>query len=90
MSEVYSTYEAKSRFSEIIRKVRAGKRIVIAYRGEQIAEIRPLAAPPADLEERLRELERDGIITRAADRRTAWKPLARRPGALRRFLRSRD
>ena len=33
MAHVYSTYEAKARFSEVIRKVRAGQRVVIAYRG---------------------------------------------------------
>ena len=38
MAVTYSTYEAKAKFSEVIRKVRAGQRVVIAYRGEEIAE----------------------------------------------------
>ena len=39
--ETYSTYEAKAKFSEVIRKVRAGQTVRIAYRGEEIAEVRP-------------------------------------------------
>jgi prevent-host-death family protein len=41
VAHTYSTYEAKAKFSEVMRKVRAGQRIVIAYHGEEIAEIRP-------------------------------------------------
>ena len=47
MSTTYSLYEAKAKFSEVMRKVRAGQRIVIAYRREEIAEIRPIDGPGA-------------------------------------------
>jgi len=50
VAHVYSTYEAKARFSEVIRKVRDGQRVVIAYRGEEVAEIRPLENRAASLE----------------------------------------
>ena len=47
MADVYSTYEAKAHFSEILRKVRSGRPVRISYRGEEIAEVRPLSREPA-------------------------------------------
>jgi len=35
--DTYSTYEAKSRFSEIIRKVRAGRRVIVTHHGARVA-----------------------------------------------------
>src|SRR5712691_6966409 len=61
MAETYSTYEAKAKFSEILRKVRAGQRVVIAYRGEEIAEIRRI--DKKSLAANLRDLERQGILS---------------------------
>lgn len=43
MSKVYSTYEAKSRFSEIIRQVRGGQVARVSYHGREVAEIRPVS-----------------------------------------------
>lgn len=90
MGHVYSTYEAKARFSEVLRKVRAGQRVVIAYRGEAVAEIRPLEKAAGTLEQRLARLEEQGIVGRAARPTGPLRPLAKRPGALARFLESRD
>ena len=56
MAETYSTYEAKAKLSEILRKVARGRTIRISRRGEPIAEIRPLRREPAALEERIGEL----------------------------------
>jgi antitoxin (DNA-binding transcriptional repressor) of toxin-antitoxin stability system len=53
VAHVYSTYEAKARFSEVIRKVRAGQRVVIAYRGAEVAEIRRLETRGGGLERTL-------------------------------------
>ena len=53
MPITYSTYEAKARFSEVLRQVRAGKTITVSYRGEPVAEIRPIQTPPVTMEERL-------------------------------------
>ena len=36
MAQTYSTYEAKARFSETIRKVRAGQRIIISHGDERL------------------------------------------------------
>jgi len=86
----YSTYEAKARFSEVIRRVRAGQRVVIAYRGEEVAEIRPIEAGGTGLEKSLARLEDEGVLSRARKPSGRPRPLAKRPGALARFLESRE
>ena len=92
MESVYSTYEAKTKFSELLRKVRQGGRVVITFHGEPVAEIRPIERSVETLEERLARLEREGQISPAAvePARGNWKPIAPRPGALQRFLDDRD
>ncbi len=89
MPTTYSTYEAKAKFSEILRKVRAGESVYVTYRGEEVAEIRPVEKAD-DLAARLEELRARGILSGPAARRGELKPVARRPGALKRFLESRD
>ena len=89
--DTYSTYDAKARFSEILRKVRAGKRVIVTHHGTQVAEIRPVEAERAGLAERMARLERDGVLKRAAKPGgLPTKAVARRTGALTRFLASRD
>ena len=89
MADTYSTYDAKARFSEVIRKVRGGKRVVIEYHGEPVAEILPIAATPQPLADRIAALERAGAITLAPGG-SAYRPVARRRGSLKRFLRERE
>lgn len=89
MSDTYSTYDAKARFSEILRKVRQGKTVTVSYRGEPVAEIRPVGAE-SGLGRRIRTLEGLGILVRGEDRAGPLEPVARRPGALGRFLSERD
>lgn len=90
MAATYSTYEAKTRFSEIIRKVRAGQRVEITYHGEVVAEIQPVSAAEQGLEKRIERLEHDGIVTPPSASAAGFSPLARRRGALKRFLEDRD
>ena len=92
MAHVYSTYEAKARFSEVMRKVRAGQRVVIAYRGEEVAEIRPLENHAGSLEKTMARLEDQGILSPKFSTKPAapLRPLAKKPGALKRFLESRE
>jgi prevent-host-death family protein len=90
MSETYSAYEAKAKFSEILRKVRAGQHVLIAYRGEEIAEIRPIETNGDRLGKSLKRLEDQGLLSRARTPTGPLKPLARKPGALARFLDSRE
>ena len=89
MADTYSTYEAKARFSEVIRKVRAGRRVVVTHHGVEVAEIRPLDKSPETLAERLESLARDGRVARAAGA-PGVRLIARRPGALARFLADRE
>jgi len=89
MTQSYSTYEAKARLSEILRKVRAGQRIVISHRGHDIAQITRAGAGPSDIAARLGELEDQGIIGPRPARMGRLRPIARRPGSLRRFLAAR-
>ncbi len=86
----YSTYEAKARFSELLRQVRQGKTVTVTYRGEPVAEIRPIQRGPETVEERLAEYERRGILARPSERRQRLKAVERRAGALRRFLVERN
>ncbi len=90
MGHIYSTYEAKAKFSEVMRKVRAGQRVVIAYRGEEIAEIRAIEHADKTLAKSLARLEDQGILSRARRPAGRLRRLAKRPGALARFLRSRE
>ena len=86
----YSTYEAKARFSEILRLVREGKTVYITYHGETVAEIRPTREPEG-LSERLKLLRREGVLQGPAkgSSKGKFRPVARRPGALARFLAER-
>jgi prevent-host-death family protein len=84
----YSTYDAKAHFSELLRKVRGGKSVTITYRGKPVAELRPLD-PPSSTEARIEQLTERGLVTPKPERRDL-APVARRPGALRRFLEERD
>ena len=90
MTETYSTYEAKAKLSEILRKVESGRTIRISRRGEPIAEIRPLRHGPAGLEQRIDELSEQGVLTQPSRDHGSLRPLAHRPGALERFLSDRN
>ena len=85
MSETYSTYEAKARFSELMRKVRHGQRVTISYRGEAVAELRPIYRPD-DPGKVLKEMEEEGVLAPPRAPQARLEPLARRRGALKRFL----
>ncbi len=89
MSITYSTYEAKAKFSEIIRSVRDGKTVTVSYRGEPVAEIRPLQRA-ATIEQRTLELERKGVLVGPRERRVPFEGGTHVPGALEAFLRERD
>ncbi len=90
MGKWYSIYEAKAKFSEIIRKVREGQTVTVSYHGEPVAEVRPIAPAGPALEDRVRRLEDRGVVVRPAAREGRLRPIARRPGALGRFLADRN
>lgn len=90
MTTIYSLYEAKARLSEIVRMVREqGRTITISYHGEPVAEVRPIAAA-VGIGARLRELEASGQLTPAKAKDFPLAPVAKRPGALKRFLADRS
>ena len=62
MRVTYSASEARTRFSEVMRRVRNGDSVVVNYRGEPVAEIRPLEKRAQTLEKRPRELERRSVL----------------------------
>ena len=91
MAIMYSVYEAKARFSEVLRQVRDGKTVTVSFRGEPVAEIRAIKKRRSPtLDERLAELERNGCLVHATKPRTSIGPVEHRPGALARFLEERD
>ncbi|HSR69650.1 MAG TPA: type II toxin-antitoxin system prevent-host-death family antitoxin [Acidobacteriota bacterium] len=90
--DVYSTYEAKAKFSEIMRKVRAGQHVFVTFHGRKVAEIRPIAQEEQSLEDRVRQLRQEGVMVPSSYPRPHGmpKPIAVPSGALRRFLEERD
>ena len=89
--DVYSTYDAKARFSELLRRVREGRTITVTYQGEPVAEIRPLDRS-GGTEARLEWLRSRGALVGPArpTRNRDFRPVATKPGALRRFLDDRN
>ena len=51
MSAVYTAREARTRFAELLRRVRSGETVTVSYRGAPIAEMRPPveSVPPAEI-----------------------------------------
>jgi prevent-host-death family protein len=91
MPKTYSTYEAKARLSELIARVRKGDVVTITHRGEPVAEVSPITRADTSIEKRLEELRRKGLVSfPTGDVKVGLKKLERRPGALRRFLDSRE
>lgn len=96
MRDTYSLYETKAKLSAIIRRVREGHRVLVTVHGNVVAEIRPVDAPGQGLDRHLDQLAERGILVRPgeeqapASRHGALRQVARRPGALDRFLRDRD
>ena len=89
MSRPYPVHEAKARLSEILRRVKRGRSVTISERGREIARVVPVEQHD-DLHSRLERLEREGLIVRAREPLEGLRPLARRPGAVCRFLASRE
>ena len=86
----YSVHKATAWFAEVIRQVREGKTVTVSYRGEPVAEVRPIQPKPATIEQRLEDLERRGVLVQSRQPRRPLRAVARRPGALERFLAERN
>ena len=90
MRTIYSTSDAKARFSEVLRQVRDGKAVTVTYRGKPVAEICAIRKSRETIDARLDILERPGALVGSDKPRRPMKPVTRRPGALKRFLAERD
>ncbi len=90
MRDTYSLYEAKARLSAIVKKVREGTPVIVTLHGEPVVEIRAIAPAGKGLASRMEELAERGILHRAGPARSTLRMVARRPGALKRFLADRD
>ncbi len=86
----YSLYEAKARFSEVIRLVRQGRTVTVTYRGEPVARIQPVQTGSSEIEERIRRFEDTGVLQSGSDTVAPLERIARRSGALDRFLAERE
>lgn len=89
MRDRYSLYQAKAKLSAIIRRVREGHRALVTVHGKPVAEIRPVEDAAADLAGRLAGLVERGIVVPPDHPAVALRPVARKPGALTRFLADR-
>lgn len=90
MNPIYSTYEAKSRFSEVLRLVREGTTVTVTYRGDPVAEVRPIEPQAASIDEHFAALEKRGIVVPAEDPRSPLTLGGPNPGGLARFLADRN
>lgn len=90
MADSYSVYEAKARLSAIIRRVREGRPVTITLHGEPVAEIRAIRGERGGIEGRLQRLTERGVVVPAEAQPSEIPLVARRKGALQRFLAERD
>lgn len=90
MRHTYSLYDAKAKLSALVRQVREGHHVTITLHGEPVAELRPVAKAAGGLAARIKELEERGVLIPAINPRAPLKAVAKRPGALKRFLDERD
>ncbi len=91
MKKIYSLYEAKTHFSEIVRQVRElGTTVTVSYHGQPVAEIRPVEPVNQDpFSARVAELTTRGELIPGNGERLRLHAVATRPAALRRFLEER-
>lgn len=90
MRDTYSLYEAKAKLSAIVRKVREGRAVIVTLHGKPVVEIRAVTADEGGLTARMRQLAERGVLVPDGPQRSALRTVARRPGALKRFLEERD
>lgn len=86
MERTYSIYDAKAKFSEIIRAVKRSRRVVVTERGTPVAEVVPYQDEAEEtVSGRVEKLTRVGAIVPANGRFRA-KLVKALPGASARFL----
>jgi prevent-host-death family protein len=82
----FSIYQAKARFSEIIRLVKSKRQVIISERGVPVAEIIPYTTGQSEeLADRIARLIKSGSIVPSKEP-FRFQMLANHPGAVDRFL----
>ncbi|MCB0317502.1 MAG: type II toxin-antitoxin system prevent-host-death family antitoxin [Bdellovibrionales bacterium] len=89
MSKEFSTYEAKAKFSEILRMVRDGTVCTITYRGKPVAQLVPIQEEET-FEDRIEKLKKEGSIRPSKINSSTLQSVESIPGALQRFLDERE
>lgn len=88
MAHQYSIYEAKARFSELLRRVKEGREVTVTERGQPVAKVVPFPREQT-LAQRLKELEHfNNLIPRRRKKIEATGEKI--PGSLERFLKERE
>lgn len=88
MAHHYSIYEAKAKFSELLRRVKGGTEVTVTERGRPVAKVIPLQQEQT-LAQRLKELEHcNNLIPRR--RKKMERGGENIPGGLERFLKERE
>jgi len=94
MEKKYSIYEARAKFSELVRTVLSTGSAIITQRGRPVIRLVPYEPSADSLEEHLMHLSQVGKARLAThhlcDTLDATKTLQVKPGALERFLKERD
>ena len=90
MARVTDRAGQKAKLSEILKKVRAGQRVGISYRGELVAEVAPVEPRAGDARPEVETARSAGSHRAGEETGKPFPRIARRPGALKRFLASRD
>ncbi len=91
----YSVQDAREHLGEILETVRSGETVMISEGGQEIAEVRPVQresmSEEPSTEDIIRALQREGVLRAPFVRpQGELTPIAIKPGALARFLASRD
>ena len=89
MRDTNSLYEAKAKLSAIVRQVREGHPVVVTLHGEPAVEIRAVSGAREGIDAKLERMAERGELLRPSGPRRSFPRLARRPGAVDRFLADR-
>ena len=95
LRRAFSIYEAKAKFSALLREVKEGKELIITERGKPIARIVPFLSDREETEEEcFARLLRAGIVQDVPSHAMTWSEAARvaqkrSPAAVTDFLKER-
>lgn len=94
MDKRYSIFEAKAKFSEVVRTALSEGQVIVTQRGVPVIKIVPYLPDNHDLAQRLASLEGIGKARRAKkgwpDKLSKHETAAVTEGAVRRFLEDRE